>query len=224
METPKPGETGRGALIVIEGADRCGKSTQMALLVGALRREGVPVQHLRFPDRGTHTGRMIDAYLSNACSNVNLDDAAIHFLFASNRWEKHAEMRDALLSRTTLVVDRYSYSGAAYTAAKGIPALYLAWCKVQEAGLLAPDAVVYLALDAEAAAEREGYGEERYETPDMQRRVKQQVEALRDDTWSSIDAGQEVAVIASRVREIALGAVRSCGEGPPLGKLWRPIL
>ena len=40
-------------------------------------------------------------------------------------------MLAALSSGRTLVVDRYAYSGAAFTAAKGIPGLDLAWCKVR---------------------------------------------------------------------------------------------
>lgn len=37
---------------------------------------------------------------------------------------------DTLAAGTTLVVDRYAFSGAAFTAAKGVPALDLPWCKV----------------------------------------------------------------------------------------------
>ena len=39
-------------------------------------------------------------------------------------------MLAALSAGKTLVVDRYAYSGAAFTAAKGIVGLDLAWCKV----------------------------------------------------------------------------------------------
>jgi dTMP kinase len=49
---------------------------------------------------------------------------------------RHASSRAALLSAlqqgTTLVVDRYAYSGVAFTAAKGVAGLDLAWCKVRE--------------------------------------------------------------------------------------------
>ena len=40
-------------------------------------------------------------------------------------------MLAALSAGRTLVVDRYAYSGAAFTAAKGIPGLDLVWCKVK---------------------------------------------------------------------------------------------
>lgn len=36
------------------------------------------------PDRTTAIGKMIDAYLQ---SKAELDDRAIHLLFAANRWE-----------------------------------------------------------------------------------------------------------------------------------------
>ena len=39
-------------------------------------------------------------------------------------------MLSALQSGTTLVVDRYSYSGVVFTAAKQLPGLDLSWCKV----------------------------------------------------------------------------------------------
>ena len=39
-------------------------------------------------------------------------------------------MLAALSAGQTLVLDRYAYSGAAFTAAKGIPGLDLEWCKV----------------------------------------------------------------------------------------------
>ena len=39
-------------------------------------------------------------------------------------------MLNKLQQGTTLVVDRYSFSGAVFTAAKKVPGLNLEWCKV----------------------------------------------------------------------------------------------
>jgi hypothetical protein len=80
--TPPPH---RGAFIVLEGADRAGKSTQCARLVASLRAAGVDAASWRFPDRASGCGQMIDAYLR---SQSELDDAAVHLLFSANRWEK----------------------------------------------------------------------------------------------------------------------------------------
>lgn len=45
---------GRGALIVVEGLDRAGKSTQSRLLSEHLEAQGIRVKRLRFP--GTEPG------------------------------------------------------------------------------------------------------------------------------------------------------------------------
>lgn len=81
------------------------------------------------------------------------------------------ELLRKLHAGTTLVVDRYAYSGVAFTAAKGLPGLDRAWCMAPDAGLPAPDAVFFLSLTVEAAEARGGYGEERYEKAEFQVRT-----------------------------------------------------
>uniref|UniRef100_A0A2N9IU48 Thymidylate kinase n=1 Tax=Fagus sylvatica TaxID=28930 RepID=A0A2N9IU48_FAGSY len=147
----------RGALIVLEGLDRSGKSLQCGRLVRWLEGLGHSAELWRFPDRNTNVGQMISSYLNN---NSQLDDHTIHLLFSANRWEKRSLMETKLKTGTTLIVDRYSYSGVAFSSAKG---LAIEWCKAPEIGLLAPDLVVYLDIQPEKAAERGGYGGERYE-------------------------------------------------------------
>ena len=98
----------RGALIVLEGCDRVGKSTQCRLLVEALKRMGIGAQLMSFPsqlppknfprarpftktsppptivDRSTAIGQQIDNYLSK---RLELEDHTVHLLFSANRWE-----------------------------------------------------------------------------------------------------------------------------------------
>jgi len=81
---------------------------------------------------------------------------------------RREELLRKLRAGTTLVVDRYAYSGVAFTAAKGAAGLDRAWCMAPDAGLPAPDAVFFLNLTVEQAAARGGYGEERYEKADFQ--------------------------------------------------------
>lgn len=75
----------RGALVVLEGLDRSGKSSQCGELLTHLLNVGYSAELWRFPDRNTAVGKMISAYLSN---ESNLDDRTIHLLFSANRWEK----------------------------------------------------------------------------------------------------------------------------------------
>lgn len=74
----------RGALIVVEGLDRSGKTTQVKLLEERFLKAGKKVKTMRFPDRTTPIGQMIDSYLK---SQAQMDDHVIHLLFSANRWE-----------------------------------------------------------------------------------------------------------------------------------------
>lgn len=78
-------EDSRGALVVLEGLDRCGKTTQSTRLVKHLESLGYSTELWRYPDRSTSVGQMISSYLSN---KSQLDDRTIHLLFSANRWEK----------------------------------------------------------------------------------------------------------------------------------------
>lgn len=106
----------RGALIVLEGVDRSGKSTQARKLVESLNNLNIPAELMVFPDRTTHTGKLIAQYLSN--KDCQLNDYAIHLLFTANRWENVDKMKKLISEGTTLIVDRYSYSGMAFSAVK----------------------------------------------------------------------------------------------------------
>ena len=79
----------RGALVVLEGLDRSGKTSQSSRLLKYLEGLGHSVELWRFPDRSTNVGQMISSYLSN---KSQLDDHTIHLLFSANRWEKRYVM------------------------------------------------------------------------------------------------------------------------------------
>ncbi|CAG9945660.1 unnamed protein product [Clonostachys rosea f. rosea IK726] len=110
----------RGAFIVLEGLDRSGKTTQVKLMEQRFVELGKPVKTVRFPDRTTLIGQMIDGYLR---SNVEMDDHAIHLLFSANRWEAAGNIKALLARGVNVISDRYFHSGVVYSAAKGNPAL-----------------------------------------------------------------------------------------------------
>lgn len=51
-------------------------------------------------------------------SKSELDDRAIHLLFAANRWECAASIERDLAAGIDVVADRYAFSGIAFSAAK----------------------------------------------------------------------------------------------------------
>lgn len=185
--------------IVLEGVDRSGKTTQAARLVDALRERGVDVEALRFPDRSTSIGSMIDSYLSDG--NQTLSDEVIHLLFSANRWECAQRIDAALAAGKTLVCDRYWQSGVAYSHAKG---LSLEWCQAPDLQLPQPNMVIYLDVSATRASERGNYGQERYERVDFQQRVHDSYERLFDaSTWHRVDASRSLDQVAVDVLALA---------------------
>ncbi|RKP19054.1 P-loop containing nucleoside triphosphate hydrolase protein [Rozella allomycis CSF55] len=147
----------RGILIVFEGCDRSGKSTQSKLLYEFLK-ERTSVELLRFPDRTTDIGKVINQYLT---SSNNLNDQCIHLLFSANRWELKEKIVQLLNSGTSVILDRYVYSGIAFSAAKGLD---LEWCRACDKGLPKPDVLYFFQLELEQASKRGNFGQERYET------------------------------------------------------------
>lgn len=204
----------RGALIVLEGLDRSGKTSQSSRLLSYLKGLGFSAESWHFPDRNTGVGLMISSYLSN---QSHLDDHAIHLLFSANRWEKKSLMESKLKRGITLIVDRYAYSGVAFSSAKGLD---IEWCKAPDRGLLAPDLVLYLDIPPEKAAERGGYGDERYEHTEFQKKVAQQYKALHDASWQIIDARLPLEDVEKLLKEIVLDCVTTCKTGKPLSQLW----
>ncbi|XP_069752542.1 thymidylate kinase isoform X2 [Narcine bancroftii] len=166
----------RGALIVLEGVDRVGKSTQCKRLLEALRQRGRAAELMSFPDRRTEIGQLISSYLQK---KHNLNDCAVHLLFAANRWEQVSLIREKLQNGITLIVDRYAFSGVAFTSAKS--GFNLEWCKQADVGLPKPDVILFLNLEPSAAMKRGGFGTERYENLHFQELVLQRFGELMKD-------------------------------------------
>ncbi|XP_055533395.1 uncharacterized protein LOC129723291 isoform X2 [Wyeomyia smithii] len=204
----------RGALVVFEGCDRAGKTTQCKRIVEYLMSTGHKAKFMNFPDRSTQCGALINGYLTR---KDDFTDEGIHLLFTLNRWEAKKQMEQLLREGTTLIVDRYSYSGVAFSAAKG---LNIDWCKAPETGLLKPDLVVLLTLTAEAMSKRGGFGNERYEEPEMQKKVMDQYCVLKDESyWKVVDADKSTEQLTTELNQLVLETIIS-SENKPLKCLW----
>ncbi|KAI8143506.1 thymidylate kinase-domain-containing protein [Fennellomyces sp. T-0311] len=203
----------RGLFIVVEGCDRSGKSTQCERLLNRFKAEGRDARLVKFPDRTTQTGQMIDGYLKQS---RQLDDHAIHLLFSANRWEAMDQLAGYLKAGTTLIVDRYAFSGVAFSAAKGLD---LEWCKQSDVGLLIPDKVMFLDLPIEKAEKRGGFGDERYEVRDLQIKVRDLFMELKGDNWKIIDADQSMDAVHEEMWNIVRDLKLESNE-PRFG-LWK---
>lgn len=203
---------------MLEGVDRAGKTTQCKKLVTALQQSGRQVELMRFPDRTTQIGQLISSYLEK---KRNLEDHTVHLLFSANRWELVPLIKKKLEQGVNLVVDRYAFSGVAFTSAK--QGFSLDWCKNPDVGLPKPDLVMFLQLDPTVAATRGEFGAERYETSAFQTSVLQRFEQLMKDpsvNWQVIDAARSVEDVHYDIRTLSENAINAV-ENMPIAELWK---
>ncbi|XP_063896259.1 thymidylate kinase-like [Helicoverpa armigera] len=204
----------RGALIVIEGVDRTGKSTQARTLVENLKNKNIHAEYTNFPARNTDVGKIINNYLQ---MKNDLSDEVIHLLFSANRWERAKNIIKKLEAGTTVIVDRYCYSGVAFSAAKGLD---FNWCKSPDVGLPKPDKVFFLTMPVDSIKERNGFGNERYEVLNFQKKVSETYQKLKEDNWEVLDANRSIESIQEDLLQQSLNIINDVPE-KPIGKLWK---
>lgn len=206
--------SGRGAFIVFEGCDRVGKTTQARLLLETMRKYGKKCEMVAFPDRTTDLGKFIDQYLKG---NVEMETKEAHLVFAANRHAAVEKMKRRLQDGCNLVVDRYTYSGIAYTLAKRTTSMGLEWAKLQDVGILKPDCVIFFDLSPREAASRSGFGTERLEAIELQEGVYQIMKKLGEenkDIWKTVDASQPMTNLAIEIWNIVEPVLKSVSFVP----------
>ena len=196
----------RGLFLVIEGIDGSGKSTLCSALTNKLNESGIDAVYWSFPSRMGVIGGILDSYLHQDGAVSNMSDYAMHLLFSADRWDTAAEIVEQLESGMTVVCDRYAYSGAAYSMAKGLPA---SWCKNCDAGLPEPDAVFFLDLAVDTALERiekRAGTRERFEKKTTLELVRNAYRELKPASrnWHTIDASKNPQMVADIASQTAL--------------------
>jgi dTMP kinase len=149
-----PGGKARGRFLVLDGIDGCGKSTQAARLVAALRsRTGGEVLHLREPG-STKLGEALRGLLLERGGDLSSEVEAL--LFVTARRQMLDEIVDPALARGAhVVVERFHPSTFAYQAvAGGLGEQAVLDLLERFAGSPRPDAVLLLDLAPEEAARR----------------------------------------------------------------------
>jgi dTMP kinase len=163
----------RGRLIVLEGIDGSGTTTQTERLVEHLRRRGRTAVSTREPSAGP-VGRLLREVLlghHRISRDVSLDGRTMALLFAADRFDHlQREVEPILAAGNDVVSDRYLMSSLAYQAEEADRE----WVALLARGVRPPDLTILLDIPVEVAAQRRllaGRPEERYDADSYLSRV-----------------------------------------------------
>jgi dTMP kinase len=140
--------TTRGKIIVIEGTDKAGKSSQSRMLAEALKVSGKVCVILDFPDYTTPIGMEIKAFLEGKRDYLS---EVKHLLFSANRWEKKKEIESMLENGTIIVMNRYWQSNLVYGAANGMD---INWLLRLDKGLPKEDITLVILVNPSISSKR----------------------------------------------------------------------
>ncbi|MGD0248092.1 MAG: dTMP kinase [Candidatus Limnocylindrales bacterium] len=198
-----------GALIVIEGIDGAGSTTQSEMLVAWLLRAGVPATFTSEPSKGP-VGATLRQHLARTAELGGPQAEAL--AFAADRMDHVAsEIVPALERGTTVVSDRYYLSSLAYQALS----CDLAWLREINRFAIRPDLTVFLSVPVDVGvarfsgrATRERFEEDRDELARIAGLYDAAIAALGDDgeavqvidgTRSPAEIHAEIVALAAAV-------------------------
>ncbi|MGM9614333.1 MAG: dTMP kinase [Oscillospiraceae bacterium] len=142
-------------LIVIEGLDGSGKATQAELLCEGLRKPGVKVRKVSFPDYDSDSSALVKMYLSGQFGSnpSDVNAYAASSFYAVDRYASFKRDWNDDYENGVIVADRYTTSNAIHQCSK-LPREqwdeYLDWLfdfEYQKLGIPSPTMVLYLKVD-----------------------------------------------------------------------------
>ncbi len=145
----------RGKLIVIDGTDGVGKATQTKLLVARLKKEGVKVKTLDFPQYYKNFfGHFIGAMLTGQYGDfLHTDPFIASVMYAADRFESKPTIEKWLAEGSVVILDRYVSANQLHQGGKikdpKKRKYFLKWLDTMEHqvfGLPRPDLIIYLHL------------------------------------------------------------------------------
>ncbi len=151
-----------GKLIVFEGTDGSGKSTQFRLLCQRLEAENIPFQRLVFPQYSEPSSALIRMYLGGEFGTrpSDVNPYAASAFYAVDRYASWKRVWGTYYEQGGLILaDRYVTSNAVHQASK-LPLeereAFFAWLldfECDRLGLPKPDLVLYLNMPTQQALE-----------------------------------------------------------------------
>lgn len=147
-------------LIIIEGLDGSGKSTQTQLLEDALKKDNIEYRKIKLPDYDSPSSTLVKMYLGGefgkSADSVNAYAASA--FYATDRYSSYMlDWKNDYLSGKVIIADRYATSNSIYQMEK-LPLeqwdSYLEWSadfEYEKLGIPKPDLVIFLDMPIEVS-------------------------------------------------------------------------
>lgn len=187
---------GNGKIIVLDGLDGCGKSTQLDLAVSYLKELGVNCRKISFPNYDTVSSQLVESYLKGdiPCDNRNGAYSASS-MYAIDRYVSYVtDWKSYYESGGVVISGRYTTSNAIYQLTK-VPEQerteFLSWLfdfEYNKLGIPKPDMVLYLDMPVETS---QNLIEERYLGDESKKDIHERnVNFLRDCRKSALTVAE----------------------------------
>jgi len=192
----------KGILIVFEGIDGSGKSTQAEILLERLQEEDFDAVYFREPSKGKW-GRKIK---KKALHPDSLSPEEELDLFQKDRRENvEKNLKPALKKKRIVILDRYYYSTIAYQGAKGIDEKLIR--RMNEEFVVEPDLVFIFDIDPKKGLERIENRKKKdklFEREDYLVKVREIFRSFKGEKFVYIDALKSKEEISKEIQEIVL--------------------
>lgn len=192
----------KGFLIVFEGIDGAGKSTQAEILMKTLQERGFDVVYFREPSEGKW-GREIK---KKAAHPDSLSPEEELELFLKDRKENvEKNLKPALKGKKVVILDRYYYSTIAYQGAKGIDRERIK--KLNEGFAVEPDLVFFLDVDPQEGLDRIKNRKKKdklFERAEYLVRVREIFRSFQGEKFIHIDASKLKKAISAQIEKTTL--------------------
>ncbi len=193
----------RGKIIVLEGTDKAGKTTQSRMLQDALKALGKICVVIDFPDYTTPIGMEIRAFLDG---RRDYPAEAKHLLFSANRWEKKKEIESMAENGTIVIMNRYWQSNLIYGVSNGMDA---SWLQRLDKGLPKEDAVIVLLVNP-ATSKKRAEVQDAFETDERLAAAayKNYIKFAKTFKWKVLDGSKSKEQVHQEILKIVRKIVK----------------
>lgn len=201
----------RGLLIVFEGIDGAGKTTQARRVTAWLNEKGLPAVSFSEPTHQGVYGRRLREVILNGRAGISPWEELE--LFLKDREEDvQKNILPALRQNSIVVMDRYYYSNMAYQGALGIDVNHIR--VLNEKIAPRPDMVIILDLDVRTGLDRintlRREKENQFERADYLEKVSQIFSEISGDYIYHIPASRPLEEVNAEIDRLIMDLVRTC--------------